>query len=379
MHPITRRLILTLGLGSALSMAAAQTSQPVLFGLVMPFSGPAAAYGAEARQAAELAVEEINAAGGILGGRKIQLVFEDDKGSTAGAVAATQKQIAVNRVNVVLGGMGSQLALAQSSVTKDRMLFVNTAAQANQITEQGNPWLFQINNTTSMNARAFNKYIVETLKPKTVAFIGENTEFARPLLDMLKADLAAAKIELVSASMYEADINDYTSILTKVKSQNPDLVYVADGAPARLAQLWKQARQIGGFKREATVPGVITPAVLKAAEGALDGVITGDIFAAQEKSPEAQAFVAAFRKKFNSDPGKVHLVVYEGTKVTAAAMDKAKTATDYGAIAQALRANSWQTPRGELKFDDKGRASAPYFYIQRVNGQSLDLVERSRN
>ncbi|AHG64108.1 ABC transporter substrate-binding protein [Advenella mimigardefordensis] len=251
---------------------------PVKIGLVMPFSGAAAAYGIEARQAAELAVEEINAAGGILNGRSLQLIFEDDKGTPQGAVGATQKQIALNKVDAILGGMGSQLALAQSSVAKNRILYINSAAQADAITEQGNKWLFQINNTTSMNASGFNKYIVNVLKPKTVAFVGENTEFAKPLLNIMKKDLAAANIELVGVSLYDTETNDFTSIITKIKSLNPDLVYVADGAPARLVQFWKQARQLGGFRAEAVTPGVVTPTVMNAAKGVMDGVITGDIF-----------------------------------------------------------------------------------------------------
>ena len=357
----------------------AWAADPVKFGVVMPFSGPAAAYGMEARQAAELAAEEINAAGGILSGRKLELVLEDDKGTPQGAVGATQKQISMNKVDAVVGGMGSQLALAQSSVTNNRIIYVNTASQADAITEQGNRWLFQINNTTSMNAAGFNKYIVNTLKPKTVAFIGENTEFARPLLEILKRDLAAAKIELVNTSMYDTETNDFTSIITKVKSLNPDLVYVADGAPARLVQFWKQARQLGGFRAEAVTPGVVTPAVMNAAQGAMDGVITGDIFSSTDQAPDTQNFVRAFRKKYNADPGKVHLVVYEGVKVLAAAMDKAKTSNDYAAIEKAMRDNAWSTPRGTLRFDAKGRANAPFFYIQRVKGTSLELVGRSQN
>jgi branched-chain amino acid transport system substrate-binding protein len=359
---------------ASLSAQQAIAEAPVKIGLVMPFSGPAAAYGADARQGAELAVDEINAAGGILGGRKLELALEDDKGTPQGAVGATQKEIAVNKVDAIVGGMGSQLALAQSSVTKNRILYINTAAQADAITGQGNNWLFQINNTTSEYAMRFDRYIVGSLKPKTVAFIGENTEFSKPLLGILKRDLAAAKIDLIDVSMYDVDTNDFTSIITKVKSLNPDLVYVADGAPARLVQFWKQARQLGGFRTGAVVPGVVTPTVLKAASGAMDGTITGDIFSAANDSPETRTFVTAFRKRYGSEPGKVHLVVYEGVKVLAAAMQKAHSTGDYAAISRALRENAWQTPRGVLRFDANGRPSASNFYVQRIKDNELMLV-----
>ena len=152
----------------------------------------------------------------------------------------------------------------------------DTAAQADAITDQGNPWMFQINNTVSGNSRAFNSYLVNTLKPKTVAYMGENTEFNKTVLENLKESLKAANIELVNVSTYDAETNDFTSILTKLKSVNPDLLYVSDAYPARAAQLWKQVRQLGGFPKEVMSPGVVTPGMLKPAEGTMDGVITGN-------------------------------------------------------------------------------------------------------
>lgn len=376
MQSVKRRvwvLAATAAAASMLSWNAASATEVVKIGVVMPFSGPAASYGMEARQAAELALKEVNQQGG----KKFELVFEDDKGTPQGAVGATQKQIAMNKVQVVVGGMGSQLALAQSAVAKNRVLYVNTAAQADAITEQGNRWLFQINNTSSMNASNFHKYIVHSLKPKTIAFVGENTEFSKPLLEMLKKDLQAANIQLVNVSMYDVETNDFTSLITKVKALNPDLVYMADGAPARLVQFWKQARQLGGFKQEAVVSGVVTPVVLKAAQGSMDGIITGDIYSRQLDSDEKKSFVESFQKAYGAEPGKNHLVVYEGIKVVASAINQANTATDFDKIAATLRDNTWTTPRGTLKFDAKGRAHAPFFYIQKINGMNLDPLDTS--
>lgn len=111
----------------------------------------------------------------------------------------------------------------------------------------------------------------------------------------------------------------------------------------------------------------------------MNGVITGDIFSAQDDSPEVQKFVKAFRAKHGADPGKVHLVFYEGVKVIAGAMEKAKTSNDQASIERAMRDGTWSTPRGTLKFDEKGRAHAPFFYIQRVKDQTLQLVERSKS
>jgi len=350
-------------------------AENVRIGIAAPLSGGAATYGQDQKRGAELAVEAINAKGGILGGRKIELVFEDDKGSPQGGVAAVQKLMSIGRVKAITGGSNSSAVLAESSVTKGRLLQVNAAAQADAITEQGSPWLFQINNTVSANSSSFNTYIVNVLKPKTVAYMGENTEFNKTVLELLREQLKVANIELVNVSTYDADTNDFTSIITKIKSLNPDMLYVSDAYPARAAQLWKQVRQLGGFPKEVMSPGVVVPGMLVPAEGAMDGVITGEIFMVPSQLPETKTFIDAYVAKYGANPGKGSLVIYEAVNVIAAAMDKAGTDSDYDKLSKTIRENSWPSPRGELKFDAKGRARAPYFFIQQVKEGKLVQLE----
>jgi branched-chain amino acid transport system substrate-binding protein len=360
---------------STLFSMSALAAESVRIGIAAPFSGGAATYGQDVKRGAELAVEAINAKGGILGGRMIELVFEDDKGSPQGGVAAVQKLMSVGRVKAITGGTNSSVVLAESSVTKSRILHVNAAAQADAITEQGSPWLFQVNNTVSGNSSAFNTYLVDVLKPKTVAYMGENTEFNKTVLELLRERLKTASIELVNVSTYDADTNDFTSIITKIKSLNPDLLYVSDAYPARAAQLWKQVRQLGGFPKEVMSPGVVVPGLLAPAEGAMDGVITGEIFMVPSQLEETKSFIADFEKKWNVSPGKGNLVIFEAVHLIAAAMDKAGSDSDYEKISKTIRENSWPSPRGELKFDAKGRARAPYFFIQQVKGGKLTQLE----
>ena len=369
-------------LALALLLAAGNTAwaaDPVKIGVAAPLSGAAATYGKETRAGAELAAEEINAKGGILGGRKIELVFEDDKGTTQGGVAAVQKLISVNRAKAITGGTNSSVVLAETAITKNKVLHVNAAAQADAITDPGSPWLFQVNNTVSANSHAFNDYIVNVVKPKTVAYMGENTEFNKTVLEELRKSLKAAGIELVNVSTYDSDTNDFTSILTKIKSLNPDVLYVADAYPARAAQLWKQVRQMGGFKKELMSPGVVTGGMIAPSDGAMNGVITGEIYMPTLEGDANKAFVEAYKKKNGVEPGKGPLVSYEAVKVIAAGMDKAGSDSDYDKISAAIRSTPLATPRGELKFGDKNRASAPFFFIQQVKNGELTQIDRVKS
>ena len=369
-------------LALALLLAAGNTAwaaDPVKIGVAAPLSGAAATYGKETRAGAELAAEEINAKGGILGGRTIALVFEDDKGPPQGGVAAVQKLISVNRAKAITGGTNSSVVLAETAITKNKVLHVNAAAQADAITDPGSPWLFQVNNTVSANSHAFNDYIVNVVKPKTVAYMGENTEFNKTVLEELRKSLKAAGIELVNVSTYDSDTNDFTSILTKIKSLNPDVLYVADAYPARAAQLWKQVRQMGGFKKELMSPGVVTGGMIAPSDGAMNGVITGEIYMPTLEGDANKAFVEAYKKKNGVEPGKGPLVSYEAVKVIAAGMDKAGSDSDYDKISAAIRSTPLATPRGELKFGDKNRASAPFFFIQQVKNGELTQIDRVKS
>lgn len=364
----------------AFSIGASADEPPVRIGVALPLSGPAATYGHDMKKGSDLAAEEINARGGILNGRKVQLVYEDDKGTPQGGVAAVQKLMSVGRVKAISGGSNSSVVLAESSITRNRILQVNAGAQADAITDQGSPWMFQINNTVTANSRFFNKYLVTEIKPKTVAYMGENTEFNKTVLEQLRESLSKAGIELVNVSVYDAETNDFTSMISRIKSLNPDMLYVADAYPARAAQLWKQVRQFGGFPHEVMSPGVVTPGMIQPSEGAMEGVITGEIYMAASPGEPNQRYVKAFQSTFNALPRKGDLVMYESIHLIAAAMDKAKSDSDYAAISKTIRSNKWPSPRGELSFDEKGRATSSYFYIQQVrNGEVVQIHELNTN
>jgi branched-chain amino acid transport system substrate-binding protein len=346
---------------------------PVEIGLAIPMTGPTAGYGKDGKMGADLAAEEINAAGGILNGRKIKLVYEDEKGTAQDGVAAIQKLISQDGAKAIIAGMNSSITLAESAITRNRILHINPGAQADAITDQGSPWLFQINNTSTTNSTIYHDYLVHTLKPKSIAFMGENTEFGKAVLANLKLALNGSGIDLVAVANYDAGTTDFTSIITKLVAAKPELIYVVDAYPARTAQIWKQIRQQGGFPIEAASTGTVQQSSILPAQGAMEGVITGDIFSVDGAAGPAKTFADTFTAKYGKEPNKVSLVVYEAVKVIAGAMDKAGSDSDYNLISKTIRANAWQTPRGTLTFDAKGRAKAPYFYIQNVKGDNLAL------
>jgi branched-chain amino acid transport system substrate-binding protein len=349
----------------------------VVIGVVNPLTGPAAVYGEEAKIGFELALDEINARDGkCADGQRAKLLYEDDKGTPEGGVTAVQKLMTRERVNAITGGSNSSVVLAEASVTKDQIVQINTAAQADAITEDGGSMLFQINNTVTQNSKSFNEYLVNTLKPTSVAYMGEDTAFNSGVLDILTSDLAAGGITLVGAEKYQTDTNDFTPILNKLKSKNPDVLYIADAFPARTATLLQQVNQVGGFDKIVISPGVVTQGSIEASGKYMNGAITGEIYVSSIDTPANKRFVADFQEanpgKF---PGKVEVLSYEAIYAICDAMQEAGSTTDQKAIAKAVDTLAIDTPRGTLEFGEKGRAIAPTFFIQEVNDGKLNVID----
>jgi branched-chain amino acid transport system substrate-binding protein len=348
----------------------------VHFGIVEPLTGAAAIYGQEAKRGADLAAKEINATDEkCFDGNPIELTYEDDKGTPEGGVTAVQKLMTREKVNAIGGGANSSVVLAEASITRDQIVQINAAAQADAITEDAGSMFFQINNTVTQNGKAFDTYITETLKPASMAYMGEDTAFNAGVLANLQGDMSAAGIEITDSAQYQSDTTDFTSILNKLKASGGEVLYIADAFPSRTATILQQASQVGGFSQILISPGVVSQDGVDTAGKYMEGVITGDIYVSTLDSPENEAFVAAIEDEYQTLPGKSELVNYESVYALCTAMQNAGTSTDQEKIAQALADLELPTPRGTLTFGEKGRAVAPSFFIQQVKSGKLEVID----
>lgn len=354
--------------------AGGDPSEPIKIGIAAPLTGGAAIFGEEVQRGSKLAADEINDDGGILGGRTIELIFEDDEGTPEGGVAAVQKLLQEG-ISAFSGGVNSSVVLAETSITNGRILHVNMGAQADDIVESGGPWIFQVNNTVSQNSSAQNKYITETLRPASVVYMGENTAYNDGVFQNLQTDLQEAGIPIVKTAKYEADTRDFTPILNNLKAANAELLYVSDAFPARTAALFKQLREVGGFESVMMSPGVITQGTLEAAGNDLDGVLTGEVYVPEIDTPENKAFVQAFEEAYDRQPGKVEVVSYEAIHIIAEAMETAGSTSDYDAIAEVMEEGQFSTPRGTLSFNEEHKPTVDNFFIQEVRDGKLVPLE----
>lgn len=349
----------------ALPMAA-HAADTIKVGLTMPTQ---TLLGKQAVQAAQTAVDLINQDGGVAGGSKIELVPYDDENSPVGGVAAAQRLIDQDGVKFIVGQMSSTVALAILPVAQSAgVIFVPTVPKHTDITKAGYDKLFRLNSTVAMDAAVFNGIIKDTAKAKKIAYVIENTDFGRLLLDSIKKSLEGTDAAVVYEGFYDLQQSDFGNLLTEAKASGADTLVTGGATVEQYANVIRSAAEVG-FKPDNIVisPGSLNANVIKLAGASADGTMSSDIYLPSIDAPLNKRFVEAYESKFGMKPEKTEELTFEGVWLLAKAIDKAGS-DDIDKVAEALRSNVWETPRGEVRFDETGQAISESFVVEIKDG-----------
>jgi branched-chain amino acid transport system substrate-binding protein len=354
---VTKRLVSTLIVGCALltvppaaSPALAQAA--VKIGLIAPTKS---LVGTQLIQGAQVAVDMVNAAGGILGGRKIQLVEYDTAFQPNEGVAAAQRLINQDGVKVIAGEISSTVALAVLQVARaSGSLFVAAVPKHPDVTKSGYDRVFRLNSTTAMDAE-FNDVLKNEIKPQKVAVIAENSDFGRLTIDNMKALFGS---QVVLAETYEMNQSDFSTLVTKTKASGADLICIAGSNMEQYGSILRMQQELKVPGRRCLMPGILNSKGVEVAGAGAEGALSADIYVPSMPGDLNRTFVEAFQARFRHAPEKIEVLGFESIWLVAQAMTKAATADDAGKISDVLRANTWTTPRGDVKFDAGGQASS---------------------
>src|SRR5512147_2394092 len=237
-------LVLPLVLLGPLPAAAQDTLK---IGAPQPMTGPDAPFGAKFKKAYDLAVEEINAAGGV-NGTKIEVVIEDHQAKTPLAATVAEKLITQVKVLALTGGRASGQAVEIASVAQRlKTPYLVDHPSADIITAKGFEWVFRNNPTGSIYPQAFNKFIsdVPGAMPKSAAVIYDNTVFGKTIANSAMAFLKSKGVPIVNDEAYPLNTLDFKPIVTKVKANNPDFVLMVAVSTTDAILLTRHAKEIG--------------------------------------------------------------------------------------------------------------------------------------
>ncbi len=329
-------------------------AQTIKIGIELPLTGYGATYGEDAKRAVELAVDEVNAAGGI-NGKKVEAVFEDDGGAGKTAVAATQKLVTVDKVPVILGGMMSSAGLTAAPVAKEnKVVFLATITSHPELTGPGG-YVYRIQSTDLINANAAGRFAARVLKFKTAAGLVASSDYGRSLIKFTQASFEKEGGTWTITENFAQGANDFRSQLTKIKDKNPDIIFIA----ATVKEAAQMIRQMVELRMKMPVLGssmLDDPSLVTLAGDAAELVyyhrparVAGD-----EAKKREEAYIARFKAKFpGKDPGIAAKYYYDGCNIIFAAI-KAGGETGPG-IDQAMRKiKNFPGLTGNITFNETG-------------------------
>lgn len=349
--------------------AMAQDKPPVRIAAIAPLSGAGAFDGQLAVEGMEAMAAIINENGGVLGGRKLELIKYDDKGTPEEGVSAAKRAMEQDDVDLIVGGWFSSVALPMKEVTRDKIINIMTSTQHPDTTKKGHKYLFRLNATSNMMSDTYSKFICDKMGLKTIAFLTINDDYGRLEVENYKRLLGACGIKVLGNEFYNRDDTDFTTALTKLKALEPDAIYVSAINTAQGATIYRQIKQTGYKGTVIASAGNMNPKLVELSGPALEGVYSVSLFAPDSDNPKLKEWIEKYNEMFSNEPSFIGSLGAQAVELLAGAVDEAGSARDYDKIAQALRGHPWDTLLGTITFDEIGQAKQNIYLVQVRDGK----------
>lgn len=353
-------------------------SRVVLIGEVSPLTGPQAHLGKDNENGARLALDEINAAGLALGGKKVvlELRSEDDAADPKTATTVAQKLVDEG-VAGIIGHLNSGATIPASKIYSDNGIpQISPSATAVAYTSAGFKTAYRVMTNDAQQGIVLGNYAVKALGAKKIAIVDDRTAYGQGLADEVEKAAKAAGGDVVAREYTSDRSTDFTAILTSIKGKAPDLVFFGgmdpQGAPMirQMRQLGMQAKFLGG-------DGVQTPKLIELAGADAEGALASNPGLPLDAMPGGSAFKAKFEAKY----GKIQNYspyAYDAMYVLIDAMKRADS-SDPAAYLAELSSTDFQGVTGRIRFDAKGDLAGGAVTLYRVKDGKWQTLETVHN
>ena len=330
----------------------------VKIGHVGPTSGAIAHLGKDNENGARMAIDELNAKGVTIGGKKarFQLLAEDDAADPKQGTAAAQKLVDA-KVNGVIGHLNSGTSIPASKIYSDAGIpQISPSATNPKYTRNGYKTTFRVVADDVHLGGTLGRYAVTNLKGKSIAVIDDRTAYGQGVADEFEKGVKGAGGTVVGREFTNDKATDFTAILTSLKAKKPDVVFFG-GMDAVAGPMLRQMKQLGIEAKFMGGDGICTGELPKLAAGTMgDSQVVcaeaGGVEGAAKKSMDD--FNAAFKKKFNNDVQIYAPYVYDAVNVMVAAMVKAGSAEPAKYLPVLAKTEGYKGVTGTIAFDSKG-------------------------
>lgn len=341
------------------SGAVPASTEPVLVGVAAPLTGNSSEFGVQIRMGAELAEEQINAAGGI-GGRKFELSYSDDAGNPAEAQNVATKLATNPRVMAVVGHFNSSCSLAGKRSYSEAGMVMFSPASTNVDVTKNSKWVFRNIFSDDFQGQCLADY-TKLLGHTQVAILYENDDYGSGLKNSYKERAGELGLAILREVAYDQNTNDFRSQLETVRSENPEIIIIA-GLYKQAAIIVTQAREIGITAPFAGGDGVFSQQFIDLGGAAAEGTYVTTPFLFDLGGTKAEEFAKGFREKYNREPDAWAALSYDAVNLVAAGLREKGVNRD--AVREYLEGiNSAETAydglAGKTFFDEEGDCRKP--------------------
>jgi branched-chain amino acid transport system substrate-binding protein len=350
--------------------ARAQVPPDITIGVITELTGAGATYGLGIAQGAEMAVRDVNAAGGI-GGRKLKLMVADGGSNPARSAIAMRRLMAAN-VDIVVGGWGSQQVRVNMDIAEQSgMPYVVVGATHPDITSPRNQWTLRVIQTDAVMAEQLAKVAIDRLRASRIAVMYDSNDYGIGNREVFVAALQRHGVEPVVLQSFATSETHFEAQLQRLQSARPDVIAVFGTLPAAPAIL-QQARAMGIQARFVGTGGLANEALITAAGQAAEGTVLMTYFS-EEVDADAKAWADRYRREFAAGavPARPVLAAWEYRAIrgiVAPCLDRA--GTDRTLLRNCLR--MWRGRLfgipGEVHFDASGQLVQPALTVEVRDG-----------
>ena len=339
----------------AVPVAAQET---IKIGFFAPITGPVAADGASAKQSVELAVKEVNAAGGIMG-KKVELIVYDDRLNPQEAVAIANKLIEKDQVvGVVSGSYSGPTRVTAPIFAKAGVPMVAGYAVHPDVTKAGNS-NFRNGFLGEVEGGAAGEYAVKVLKSKKPAIINMDNDFGREISAGFakRAEKLGSKPIIQEVYKYPGE-KDFRPFLTRIKQANPDLIFAA-GYYDVAALMTLQAKELGIKTQILAEEGFDSPKFIELAKGSAEGVIIATNLDRDDPRPVVQNYLKNYKQAYKIDPDMVGASSFDAFMILVNAVGRAGTTNHQDVVKALLETKDYNGLTGKISKFVKGEVVKP--------------------
>lgn len=367
---MNKRTAIRYVLAFCLLTGCGKNNEQVKIGAVLPLTGSAAVWGQNAKMGIELALKEINSAGGARD-RKVDVLYEDSQSDPVKAVSSLGKLIDVDKVQMVIGDIASSNVLAMAPVAeKAKVVLLSPGASNPEITQAGE-YIFRNWQSDALEGDLDARFAYNRLGWREISIVYVGNAYGTGLKTVFEKSFHLMGGKILTSEQFQQGATDLRSQLERIRRSNPHGIYMP-GYPPEMAILLRESKELGINARFLSVQAFDDPQILQLAKGATEGVIFSVPEPPDTTNSIVNNFTMHYRTMFGKEPGVCSNTGYDALRILVWAINQGGYSGPE-VQKQLLKLKDFPGAAGSTTFDENGDVIRPFIFKTVKDGQFVEF------